>query len=199
MTSMRAGDSLRHDRPWTGLAGALALCGICLAADPASAASAWVKGEVRLNVRTGPSNEYRILGELHTGDKVDVLENGQGWTRIRSGDREGWVPEGYLQDEPPPAVLLAEAQSKASELAARVTALEAQSSKLGEENQSLGERESSQRSELEVLTRENLELRAGAAWPERIVGAAILGTGMLIGWLIHVISSRRQRPQRIRL
>jgi SH3 domain protein len=199
MISLRAGDSLGPGRLSRGLVCALALGCIGLAAEPARGATAWVKGEVRLNVRTGPSNEYRILGELHTGDKVDVLENGTGWTRIRSGDREGWVPEGYLQDEPPPAVLLADAQAKATQLAARVETLEAEAAKLGDENRSFGERDTSQRSELETLTRENLELKAGAAWPERIVGAAILGAGMLIGWLIHVISSRRQRPPRIRL
>jgi SH3 domain protein len=199
MASRRADESRHASGPRRGLACALVLGLFGLGAEPADAASAWVKGEVRLNVRTGPSNEYRILGELHTGDKVEVLENGQGWTRIRSGDREGWVPEGYLQDEPPAAVLLADAQAKATQLAARVQTLETEAAKLGEENRSLGERESSQRGELETLTRENLELKAGAAWPERIVGAAILGAGMLIGVLIHVIVSRRQRPPRIRL
>ena len=196
MTWMRAGDSVG---PVRALVCALAIGLAGLMAESASAASAWVKGEVRLNVRTGPSNEYRILGELHTGDKVDVLENGEGWTRIRSGDREGWVPEGFLQNEPPASALLADAQGKASELAVRVNALEAQTAKLGDENQSFTQRDASQRSEIESLTRENLELKAGAAWPERIVGAGILSTGMLIGWLIHVFASRRQRPPRIRL
>jgi SH3 domain protein len=196
MTWMRVGDSLG---PVRALVCALAIGLAGLMAESARAASAWVKGEVRLNVRTGPSNEYRILGELHTGDKVDVLENGEGWTRIRSGDREGWVPEGFLQNEPPASALLADAQGKASELAVRVNALEAQTAKLGEENQSFTQRDTSQRSEIETLTRENMELKAGAAWPERIVGAGILGTGMLMGWLIHVFSSRRQRPPRIRL
>lgn len=199
MASIRAGVSLRPRalrRRW--IASGLALGLVCFAAAPGRAASAWVKGEVRLNLRTGPSNEYRILGEIHTGDRVEVLELGQSWTRIRSGDREGWVPEGYLQDEPPAGVLLADAQSKAAELSAQVTSLEAQTAKLGEENRTLGERDAAQRSELEQLTRENLELKAGARWPERIVGAAILATGMLIGWLLHILAGRRQRP-RIRL
>jgi SH3 domain protein len=196
MTSMQAGC---FAGPGRALVCALAIGLAGLMAEPARAASAWVKGEVRLNVRTGPSNEYRILSELHTGDKVDVLENGEGWTRIRSGDREGWVPEGFLQNEPPASALLADAQGKASELSGRVTALEAQTAKLGEENQSFSQRDASQRKEIETLTRENLELNAGAAWPERIVGAGILGTGMLIGWVIHVFSSRRQRTPRIRL
>jgi uncharacterized protein YgiM (DUF1202 family) len=200
MIALRAGDSLGGSRRWPGrIPSGLALGLLCLAAAPGAAAPAWVKGEVRLNVRTGPSNEYRILGEIHTGDRVEVLELGSDWTRIRTGDREGWVPEGYLQDQPTAGVLLADAQTKASELASRVASLEEQTAKLGEENRSLAERGTSQQSELERLVRENLELKAGARWPERIAGAAILATGMLIGWLIHVVASRRQRTPRIRL
>jgi SH3 domain protein len=176
---------------WLGL--------LCILATPVPAAPAWVKGDVRLNLRTGPSNEYRIVGEVHTGDRVDVLELGQGWTRVRSGDREGWVPEGYLQDQPTPGVLLSEAQAKASELTTRAESLEARVAKLSEENQTFGERDASQRSQLEALTRENLELKAGARWPEWITGAGILTTGMLFGWVLHVVASRRQRAPRIRL
>jgi uncharacterized protein YraI len=76
MASLRAEESLRASRRQAAFVCALALGWIGLAAQTAHAAAAWVKGEVRLNVRTGPSNEYRILGELHTGDKVEVLENG---------------------------------------------------------------------------------------------------------------------------
>lgn len=199
MATTRAGEA-RHPsaRRHCAVAGGLAL-GLIWFAGPALAAAAWVKGEVRLNLRTGPSNEYRILGELHTGDRVEVLELGEGWTRIRSGDREGWVPEGYLQDQPTADVQLAEAQSKASELATRVDALEADATRLGEENRALGERDAAQRSEIEALTRETVELQAGARWPEWVAGASILASGMLIGWLLHVVASRRQRPPRIRL
>jgi SH3 domain protein len=157
-----------------------------------------VKGEVRLNLRTGPSNGHRILSEIHTGDKVEVLELGDGWTRVRIGDREGWIPEGYLQDQPPAAELLSDAQKKASELGGQLAALEAQTARLNGENKTLSERDGTQREEIESLTRENLELKAGARWPELFAGATILAFGMLIGWVMHSVVARRARP-RIRL
>jgi SH3 domain protein len=178
-------------------AAALALCAPLLWS-AAGAAASWVKGEVRLNLRTGPSNGHRIIGDIQTGDRVDVLELGEGWTRVRSGDREGWIPEGYLQDQPPASELLSAAQEKASELGGQVSALETQTARLGEENRALAERDAKQREELELLTRENLELKAGARWPDRIAGAAILVAGMLMGWVLHAVLARRQRP-RIRL
>ena len=62
----------------------------------------------------------------------------------------------------------------------------------------LASRDQEQRSQIDILTRENLELRAGARWPEWITGAGILGAGMLMGAILHSITGRRSRP-RIRL
>jgi SH3 domain protein len=180
------------------LARALALCLAVLAPGAARAETAWVKGEVRLNLRTGGSNEYRIIGEVKTGDRVEILENGEYWTRIRVGDKEGWVPEGYLQPEPPAEVLLGNAQTKAGELGDQVKTLGSERDKLAEENRSFTERDTAQKGEIETLTRENMELKAGARWPEWITGALILSAGMFMGWVLHVFAGRRSRP-RIRL
>jgi SH3 domain protein len=177
---------------------ALAFCLAALAPFAVSAETAWVKGEVRLNIRTGGSNEYRIIGEVKTGDRVEILEKGEYWTRIRTGDKEGWIPDGYLQGEPPAQVLLGNAQSKTSELSEQVKTLGSERDKLAEENRVFTERDTSQKSEIDTLTRENMELKAGARWPEWITGAVILSVGMLMGWIVHIFAGRRSRP-RIRL
>jgi SH3 domain protein len=182
----------------TALGLASALLALALAPAALHAAPAWVKGEVRLNLRTGPSNEYRIIGGVQTGDRVEVLELGNEWTRVRVEDKEGWIPGGYLQDTPTSDVLLEEAQARAAALKSELDELTSKTSKLEQENASLGERDGTQRSEIETLTRENLELKAGARWPEWITGAAILTAGMVMGWILHVTAGRRQRP-RIRL
>src|SRR6201988_3849843 len=103
MVSMRAAHSLRG-RTLRRVVSVV----LCLLAAPAAlhAEGAWGKGEVSLNLRTGGSNEYRIIGEVKTGDRVDILEKGEYWTRIRFGDKEGWVPEGYLHAESPAEELL---------------------------------------------------------------------------------------------
>ena len=62
----------------------------------------------------------------------------------------------------------------------------------------LSTRDESQRTEIQTLTRENMELKAGARWPEWITGACILAAGMLMGAILQSISARRSRP-RIRL
>src|SRR5262245_39907833 len=65
----------------------------------------WVRGEVTLNVRTGPGPDRKIISSIATGDRVSVLENGDGWTLVRIQDgQEGWIPGGFLADQPPAAV-----------------------------------------------------------------------------------------------
>jgi hypothetical protein len=65
-------------------------------------------------------------------------------------------------------------------------------------NEKLTSQDEGQRSEIDRLTRENYELRAGARWPEWIAGACLLSAGMIVGAILHRNSGRRPGP-RIRL
>ena len=98
---------------------ALLLAGIAgLTVVPAigQAERAWVKDEVRLNVRTGPGLQYRIVGAATTGDSLDVLSKTREWTQVRGKDMEGWIPVGYLQSDPPARVILEKFKSESEQL-----------------------------------------------------------------------------------
>jgi SH3 domain protein len=168
-----------------------------LVAVRASAETGWVDDQVRLNLRTGPGNQYRIVGSVETGDSVQVLSRGDGWIEVRADGKTGWVPDGYLKSEPPAVVKLARIETETAELRSRGGLLNEEAAKLRSENAEFAARETEQRTELERLTRDNLELRAGARWPEWIAGACILAVGMALGALLRG-SARRQTP-RIRL
>jgi SH3 domain protein len=191
----------RRLRPAAACA-ALTLAGAILGATAARAESAWVKDEMRLNVRTGPGTKYRIQGAIETGDAVDILQRAEGWTqvRIRNGDgepEEGWIPEGYLQAEMPARLRLARFEEQGSALREQLQELSRRSEALEAENEELTGRDDAQREEIQQLTRENLELQAGARWPDRIAGAAILGAGMILGAML-ARRGRRAGP-RVRL
>jgi SH3 domain protein len=188
----------RRNRNITRIARVLGLAIAVLLATSASAETAWVKDEVRLNLRSGPGTKYRILHSIGTGDKVDVLNRGEGWTEVRSEAGEGWIPEGFLQPEAPAAVRLERLEAQTTGSRAKLEALTAKTTELETENATLSEQEGAQKSEIELLTRENLELKAGARWPEWITGAGILAVGMLMGAILQSVSGRRSRP-RIRL
>lgn len=180
-------------------AGIPALVAVTLAvAAGAAAETAWVKDEIQLQLRTGAGTSFRIIGSIQTGDAVDVLERGEKWTRVRvRGTDEGWIPSGYLQESMPAKLRLARAEAEVGELRQRVSELEGVAERAQQESEELGSRGAEQTLELERLTRENAELRAGARWPEWVAGAAILSTGMLCGAWIRGRGDRRS--SRIRL
>ena len=167
-------------------------------ASPAAAEQSWVKDEVRLNLRTGAGSDFRILGAVATGDTVEVLTREESWTRVRAGELEGWIPAGFLQDQPPAKIALERIQQEVAGLREKITAMTSEIETLRTENTVLRGGESERAAELERLTRENLQLRSGERWPEWITGASILSVGGLIGILVHAMSSRRT-ARRIRL
>ena len=115
-----------------------------------------------------------------------------------NGVEQGWIPAGYLQPDPPAGVALARSQARVEELEASLATLSGETKELRTTNASLSESDSGQKSEIERLTRENLELKAGARWPEWIAGACLLSAGMIVGAILNRNSGRRPGP-RIRL
>jgi SH3 domain protein len=182
------------------VAGLLALgTALALVAGSAYAETAWVKDHLRLNLRAGPGIEYRIIGAIETGDSVDVLERVEGWTKVRAqGVEEGWIPEGYLQEEAPAQLALAKHEAKAAELQEQLATLTSETEQLRSESSSVAGRDGEQKAKIAELTQENLRLRAGARWPEWIAGASLLAAGMLLGAILYRNATRRPGP-RIRL
>ncbi len=55
----------------------------------------------RVNMRSGPSTDFRVLDTLPRGTEAEILEvNADGWARIRlmSTGQEGWMAERLLGD-----------------------------------------------------------------------------------------------------
>ncbi len=159
--------------------------------------SGWVRGEIRLNIRTGPGTQYKIAGITRTGDGAEILERREGWTRVRIRDESGqenvgWIPKGYLESEPPPSLRLAEAQRRADSLEAEITSLRERVEALsGGEN----ERQQALQEQISELRGQNELLRAGGRYPEWITGACILGAGMILGAILHRMTERRNQTR----
>ncbi len=165
----------------------------------ANAENAWVKDDLRLNLRTGPGTEFRIIGVMKTGDAAAIMARSDGWTQVRVSELgEGWIPAGYLQPEPPARIGLAQREVEVETLRQQLEELTQEAEELRQANTGLASQETARSAELARLTRENLAFRAGARWPEWFAGAGILGTGMIVGAIMSRATGRR-RPARVRL
>jgi SH3 domain protein len=188
--------SARQIRVGDFIAGCAGLLLILVVAGAAGAEAAWVKDELRLNLRSGPGVQYRILGVIKTGDAVEIVERGDGWTQIRVASiGTGWIPAGYLHAEPPARVRLAQSEARTSEFRGQLDLVSTEAEQLKQANAELAARDEDQRTSIERLSRENFELRAGARWPEWITGAGILCAGMILGAILRAITARRARPR----
>lgn len=179
---------------------AAGLLGIgCLAlAAPAAADRGWVRG-APLNLRSGPGTQYRILGVVKPGEGLEVVEHGDAWTHVRTdaGD-DGWITAGYLDPVAPPTQRLQQLESEVARLQEALDATRSEAERLRETNESLSGSDEGQRERIETLTRENYKLRAGQRWAEWIIGASILGMGMVAGAILARVGGRRSQ-RRLRL
>ena len=126
----------------------------------------YVTDRTQVELRRGPSTEYRILRYLEAGDRVEVLEQNeaQGFSRVKIGeDTEGWIPTASLIAEPIARERLAAAERNLATARERVTTLEGQSQQLTREL-------ATTRNELEqtqtnhgTVSRELADLRSAAA------------------------------------
>ena len=177
--------------------GAIAPCALILPG-AARAEQSWVRAEVRLNLRTGPGANYRIVGTLATGDEVTVLERREKWTKISIGDdKPGWIPAGYLQTEAPPTIRLGQLEREVVELRGQLETTTAEREGLQESNTRLSSTDQKQSRQITDLTRENERLKGGQRWPEWITGAGVLCVGMILGALWNRSAGRaspRIRP-----
>ena len=159
----------------------------------------WIKGDVRLNLRTGPGTERRIITSVGTGDRVTVLDRVEGWTHVRVADgQDGWVPAGYLAAEAPPTVRLEQAETELEGIRRKLEELTSETEELRSANTSLTATNKGLTVSNDRLDLENRDLKAGARWPEWITGGSILVMGMLMGAIMQSWHGRRGHG-RIRL
>ena len=117
----------------------LSVCALVHAWPAWSAERMYVTDKLKINIRSGPSLEHRILAMVSSGEPVEVLEAGDGWTRVVTADgTEGWTQSRMLVNETPAALMvdqfrnensrakttLTEAQTELAELKERVAGLE---------------------------------------------------------------------------
>ena len=89
-------------------------------AAPTQAQTAWISDELTVPLRSGPSNEYRIVhAGLPSGTEFEVLttDEASGFSQIRTErGTEAWIRTRYLSDEPIAKLKLAAANEQVAKL-----------------------------------------------------------------------------------
>ena len=173
----------------------IALLASLLLGTPLAAGAAYVRDEIRINLRTGPGTQYRILRGLKSGDELGILGSDSDWENVRTAEgQEGWIPEGYTTPRRPASVKLPESDAKLAKARSEIERLKAQISTQSVEVEELADL----RGRVEDLTTSNVELAGSSRWKMLATGGAIVLVGMLIGVLVPR-GGGSQRTRRIKL
>jgi len=98
---------------------------LLLAATTAVAQTRYVTDELRISVRTGQGNEFRIIEVIDSGTSVETLATEGEWAQVRTPEgNTGWVRAQYLDEEPVAEDRLQAARSELDQARERIRALE---------------------------------------------------------------------------
>jgi SH3 domain protein len=114
-----------------------------LAASPAALAqsSHYVTDELRVNLRTGAGNDYRIRERIRSGTGLTILAERGGWTRVRTeGGLTGWMPSQYVTADAPAVTRLPTMETELTDARERILALESRLQRVRNERDSAHER-----------------------------------------------------------
>jgi SH3 domain protein len=131
---------------------------------PCWATRAYVTDSFEVTLRTGPSNENKIIAMLFSGRPLDVLNIQGDWSQVKVLDdsKEGWVMSRYLVTRVPWEVQAKKLQEDSVTLNARLSRLQKEFGDESQQRQSLAAELKQKTQEFEALSKEHLELRKGA-------------------------------------
>ena len=142
----------------------LVVSGFLALAQPGWAAKAYVTDSFEITLRTGPSNEHKIIAMLFSGRPLDVLDTRGEWSQIKVSDdgKEGWVLSRYVITRLPWEVQAKKLQEDSVSLNAKLNRLQKDFADESQHRQALAAELRQKTQELEGLNNEYLELKKGA-------------------------------------
>ena len=85
----------------------------------------YVSDMLIITLRTGKGQEYKVIKTLKTDTPVEVLEESEGYLRVRTDEgEEGWAAKQYISSELPKSVIIGGLKKETSKLNARIKELE---------------------------------------------------------------------------
>jgi len=90
-----------------------------------AAETRWVSDSLTTYVRSGPTDGYRIVGTLRSGQKVELLRSQGDYSQVRSESGDSvWIPSRDLQEVPGQAERLPQLEQKVAELSAELKGID---------------------------------------------------------------------------
>jgi SH3 domain protein len=187
------------------------LIAVCSSAH-AAPSDRWVSDSLNTFVRSGPTDGYRIVGTLKSGQKVELINTQGDYSQVRGeGGSSVWIPTADLQSEPGQAERLPELTQQVADLSGQLktiddswkTRVQGMQETLDTRKKLIDELEARSKDLNEQLSASQSELRTTQAklgdennlvlMRYMVYGGSIAGAGLLVGLIIPAMTRGRKR------
>ncbi|KAF1056753.1 MAG: hypothetical protein GAK44_00101 [Pseudomonas delhiensis] len=193
------------------LLGGLLAAGTTAHAEESSNAR-WVSDTLSTYVRSGPTDGYRIVGTLTSGQKVELLRTQGDYSQVRGDNGNSvWLPSSDLQQQPGQAERLPSLEQKVTELSTQLegidnswkTRVQGMQETLDSRKKLIDELQAARNSldsELNQARAESRDLQAQLGNERQqvlmrymIYGGSIAGAGLLVGLVLPTMMRVRRK------
>ncbi len=144
----------------------VALTGLCflLLVGTAQAETKYIRGSIKITMRTGPGTDHKILRMLQTGQKITVVEEGEEWSKVKLSDElEGWVLTRFLTSQIPAKIQVERLKIQNEKLKKQTESLQVANSQLTGERKRLASDLTRQQNQFKSLADAHETLRSESA------------------------------------
>jgi SH3 domain protein len=175
----------------------------------------WVSDSLNTYVRSGPTDGYRIVGTLKSGQKVELIGTRGEYSQIRGESADAvWIPSKDLQEVPGQAERLPQLEQQVAELSAQLKTIDdnwkarvqGMQETLDSRKLLIEELQASRKALDAELTNSQSELRTAQArlgdennqllMRYLVYGGGIAGIGLLLGLILPALTRGRKRNDR---
>lgn len=175
----------------------------------------WVSDSLNTYVRSGPTDGYRIVGTLTSGEKVELLSTQNDYSQVRGESGSVvWIPSRDLQEVPGQAERLPQLEQQVAELSEQLRTIDdswkarvqGMQETLDARKAHIDELETRRQALDAALTKAQSDLRTTQArlgdennqilMRYMVYGGSIAGAGLLVGLILPAMTRGRKRNDR---
>ena len=154
---------------------------------PAYSKTMYVVDTITITVRKQPGLDFKVVDQLTSNAKVDLLKTEKSWAQISYNNKKGWVVKRFLTEEMPDSIQIAELKKTVK----KTEDLEKENRALKQKNAEMEERISSLLQENQKLKEEPYRILAGAGI--FLMGCIVTLIILRVGRMEYDINNVRKR------
>jgi SH3 domain protein len=191
------------------------LLAVFAATEAQGANERWVSDNLSTYVRSGPTDGYRIVGTVKSGQKLELISTQGDYSQVKgeSGDTV-WLPSSNLQETPGPVERVPQLTQQVTELSTQLktiddswkTRVQGMQETLDSRKALIDELQSRSKDLNDQLSQAQSDLRTVQAklgnenkqvmMNYMVYGGSIAGAGLLAGLILPALSRGRKRKDR---